>query len=147
MDKLFIGIFYSLLAGIIASTQSVFSARISDKLGMWETTLVVHLVGVIFALVMVLIFRSGNLKNISELNKVYLLAGVFGVFILFTISSSVSLLGASFAASLMVIGQLFFATIIDTFGLFGVEKIPFDFTKLAGLIIMIVGVVVFKSKG
>lgn len=147
MDKLYIGIFYSILAGIVASTQSVFNARISDKLGMWETTFIVHLIGLIFALVMVVLFGNGNLKNISEVNKVFLLAGVLGVFIIFTIANGITSIGASFAISLMVIAQLFFASIIDNFGLFGSEKIPFDITKAIGLIIMVVGVVVFKSKG
>lgn len=147
MEKLFLGILYSILAGTIVSVQNVFSARVSDKLGMWETTLVVHIIGLIFALIMVFAFGNGNLRNVSELNKVYLLGGVLGVLIIFGVANGVTLLGASLSISLMVIAQLFFATIIDTFGLFGTEKIPFDMTKLIGLAIMVVGVVVFKSKG
>ena len=147
MDKIFIGILYSLLAGIIASTQNVFSARLGDKLGMWEATLVVHSIGLIFALFMVFVFGNGNLKNLSEVNKIYLLAGVLGVFIIFTIANGVTLLGASISMSLMVIAQLVFATLVDTFGWFGTEKVPFDSTKLIGLVIMIVGVVVFRLKG
>ena len=147
MDKLFLGIFYSILAGIVASTQNVFSARISEKLGMWETTLVVHTIGLIFALTMVVLFGNGNLKNVTEVNKFYLLAGILGVFIIFTVANGVTLLGPSLSVSLMVITQLFFAAIIDTFGLFGTEKVPFDITKIIGLAIMVVGVVVFKSKG
>lgn len=147
MDKLYIGIFYSLLAGMVVALQNVFSTRVGDKIGMWETTFVVHLIGFIFALIMVVIVGNGNLKNISEVNKIYLLGGVLGVFIIFSVTNSITALGASLTMSLMVISQLIFATVIDTFGLFGTEKIPFDFTKLMGLIIMIVGVVVFKSKG
>jgi transporter family-2 protein len=59
----------------------------------------------------------------------------------------VSTLGATFAISLMVISQLTFATIIDTLGLFGMDKVPFDLTKLMGLAIMVIGLVVFKLKG
>lgn len=148
MDKIIIsGIFYSLLAGIIASTQNVFSARIGDKLGMWEAALVIHFVGLIFAALMAFTFGNGNLKNVAELNKLYLLAGVLGVFIVFTVANGVTALGASFSVGLMVITQLIFSAVIDNFGLFGTERIPFDFTKLVGLLIMIVGVVVFKSKG
>ncbi|NLN15668.1 MAG: DMT family transporter [Tissierellia bacterium] len=147
MEKLYLGILYSILAGIIVSTQNVFSARISEKMGMWETTFVVHLVGLIFALAMVVIFGEGNIKNIAEVKKVYLLAGVLGVFIIFLVANSVTLLGASFVVSLMVISQLAFAAVIDALGLFGNEKIPFDFTKFLGLILMIIGVIVFKLKG
>ncbi|MDR7871154.1 MAG: DMT family transporter [Tissierellaceae bacterium] len=147
MEKVYVGIFYSLLAGMIVATQNVFSARVSEKLGMWETTFVVHIIGLIFALIMVRLFGEGNLRNISEVNKVYLLGGVLGVLIIFTVANGVSLLGASFSIALMVIAQLFFATVIDTLGLFGAEKIPFDFTKLIGLVIMAVGVIVYNSKG
>lgn len=147
MDKVVMGIFYSLLAGIIIAVQNVFSSRISHRLGMWETTFVVHLVGVIFALFMVVLFGDGNLKNLSEVNKVYLLAGVLGVFIIFTVANGVTLVGASLAISFMVIAQLVFSTIIDSLGLFGTDKIPFNTTKFIGLMIMIVGVIVFKSKG
>ena len=108
--------------------------------------MVVHLVGLIFATLMVFA-GSGSLKGLADVNKVYLLAGVFGVFIIFSVANSVTLVGASLTVSLMVIAQLLFATIIDSFGLFGTEKIPFDLSKLIGLIVMIVGVVIFKSRG
>lgn len=147
MEKVFIGgIFYSLMAGIIAATQNVFSARIGGKVGMWEASLVVHSVGILFAILMVRLMGDGNLRNLPQVNKIYLLGGVLGVFIVFTIANGVSALGASLSAALMVIAQLFFATIIDTFGLFGAERIPFDFTKLIGLAIMVVGIIVFNSK-
>lgn len=147
MDKLYAGISYAILAGIIVSIQNVFSARVSDKLGMWETTFVVHLIGLIFALIMVTCFGNGNLRNISEVNKIYLIGGIIGVLIIYTVASSVTALGASFAISLMVISQLLFAAVIDALGLFGTEKIPFDLTKLLGIVIMVIGVVIFKSKG
>lgn len=147
MENVIIAIFYSVLAGAIVATQNVFSTRISEKIGMWETTVVVHLVGLIFAVAITFIFGKGNYKNLGEVNKIYLLAGVLGVMIIFSVTTGVSTLGASFAISLMVIAQLAFSTIIDTFGLFGSDKIPFDSTKLLGLVIMIIGLIVFKFKG
>ena len=147
MEKIIIGMLYSLLAGTIVATQNVFSTRISEKIGMWETTVVVHVAGLLFALVMASFFGSGTYKHLGEVNKIYLLAGALGVMIIFSVMNGVSALGASFAISLMVIAQLSFATLIDTFGLFGSDKIPFNLTKLIGLSIMVFGLVVFKSKG
>lgn len=147
MDKIIIGMFYSLMAGTIVATQNVFSTRISEKIGMWETTVVVHIVGLVFALIMSTILGSGSYKGFTDINKLYLTAGALGVMIIFSVTMGVSTLGASFAISLMVIAQLSFATAIDTFGLFGSDKIPFDFTKLIGLTIMVIGLVVFKWKG
>ncbi len=147
MENIIIAIFYSVLAGSIVAAQNVFSTRISEKIGMWETTVIVHLVGLIFALILAFIFGKGSYKNISDINKLYLLAGPLGVIIIFSVTMGVSTLGATFAISLMVISQLMFATIIDTLGLFGMDRVPFDFTKLMGLIIMVIGLVVFKLRG
>lgn len=147
MEKIIIGIFYSIVAGIVVAMQNVFSTRISEKIGMWETTVVVHLVGLVFALLLAAVLGNGDYKNLGEVNKLYLLAGALGVMIIFSVTMGVSTLGPSFAISLMVISQLSFATIIDTFGLFGTDKTRFDFTKLLGIVIMIIGVIVFKSKG
>lgn len=147
MDKIIIGMFYSILAGTIIAAQNVFSTRISEKVGMWETTAVVHLIGLIFAIVMAYILGDGSYSSVFNVNKLYLFAGAIGVIIIFSVMMGISTLGASFAISLMVISQLSFAAIIDTFGLFGTDKIPFDFTKLMGIVIMIAGVIVFKWKG
>ena len=147
MNSIVIAIFYSILAGSVVAAQNVFSTRISEKIGMWETTVIVHLFGLIFALILAFAFGKGSYKNISDINKIFLLAGPLGVIIIFSVTMGVSTLGASFAISLMVIAQLTFATVIDTMGLFGMDKVPFNGSKLAGLVIMIIGLVVFKLKG
>lgn len=35
-------VIYSLLAGIFITLQGVFNTRVSDKIGLWETTTIVH---------------------------------------------------------------------------------------------------------
>lgn len=147
MEKIMIGVFYSILAGTIIAAQNVFSTRISEKVGMWETTAVVHLIGLVFAIIMAYILGDGSYSSVSDVNKLYLFAGAIGVIIIFSVMMGVSRLGASFSISLMVISQLSFAVIIDTFGLFETDKIPFDFTKLMGIVIMVIGIIVFKWKG
>lgn len=147
MEKLSLGIFYAILAGVAATSQNVFSARLGEKLGMWETTFVVHIVGLVFSIIMVTVLGSWDLKAITTVNKLYLTAGLLGVLIVYTIGSSVGILGASIGTISMVITQITFSAIIDNYGLFGVDKIPFSFTKLIGIAIMVAGVVVFNFKG
>lgn len=141
-----VGIVCSIIAGIFISLQGVFKTRLSDKIGLWETTLTVHGVGFVFALILVIILGGGNLKKIGEVNKFYLLGGMFGVLIVYGVMKGISLLGASVSTSILIIAQLVFATVIDTFGLFGSEKIKFDFTKPLGILVMIVGILIFKLK-
>lgn len=142
-----IGAVLSILGGILIGFQGVFNTRLSDKVGLWETTAVVHGVGLIFSLFIIAIFAKGNINRIGEVNKMYLLGGVFGVMIVFCVMKGISSLGPSFSVCLLIISQLIVGTLIDTFGLFGNPQIKFDLTKLAGIFIMVFGLIVFKLKG
>ena len=53
-------------------------------------------------------------------------------------------LGPAKAAMLIVISQLAVAYVIELAGLFGVDKEPFEWRKILGLLIAISGIVIFK---
>ncbi len=146
MDNIVIGITYSLFAGLFITLQSVFNTRISDKVGLWETTVIVHVVGLIFGLLMTIIVGKGSFKDIGQVNKIYLIGGVLGVMIVYSVMIGITSLGASLSIAIVVTTQLIFATIVDSFGLFGSPQIEFNFTKFLGILIMIIGIIIFKSK-
>lgn len=77
-------------------------------------------------------------------NKYTLLGGIIGAFITITVIQSMGSLGPAKAAMLIVISQLAVAYIIELFGLFGVEKVDFQWRKLIGMAVAIVGIVIFK---
>jgi transporter family-2 protein len=141
------GALFAILAGVFISLQSVFNTRVSDKIGLFETTTVVHTVGLVFALALMLLFGSGSFKKINEVNKLYLFGGAFGVIIIFAVIKGISLLGTAYAVSIMLVTQLIVSTLIDTFGWFGTVRIKMDFTKPLGILIMIIGIIIFKIKG
>lgn len=142
-----VGIVYSILAGIFISVQSVFNTRVSDKIGSFETTAVVHAIGLTVAVITMFIWGDGSLTRLQDVNKFYLLGGAFGVIIIYSVTKSISLLGATYSVAILLITQLICATIIDTFGLFGSTQVKFDFTKPIGLLIMVIGIIIFKLKG
>ena len=45
---------------------------------------------------------------------------------------------------LIVIAQLAVAYLIEVFGVFGVEKVGFEWRKLIGMAVAIAGIVIFK---
>lgn len=77
-------------------------------------------------------------------NKYILLGGVIGAFITVTVIQSMSSLGPAKAAMLIVIAQLAVAYFIELFGMFGVEKVDFQWRKLLGMAIAIAGIAIFK---
>lgn len=142
-----IGILYSILAGIFTSLQGVFNTRASDKIGLWETTTIVHASGLLLSLIIMVLFGNGSLKKFSEVNNIYFLGGVFGVIVVYSVMRGISLLGITLSVSLILITQLIVSAMIDVFGLFGNPQIKMDFTKPLGALLMIVGIIIFKLKG
>jgi transporter family-2 protein len=141
------GILFSLIAGLFIAMQTVFNARVSQTVGLWETATIVHIVGFIFSIVMLITFGDGNIGKWTEINKLYLFGGVFGVIIIYSMTRGVVTIGTTLAVSIMIVAQLTFAMLIDSLGLFGTQKIVIDWTKPLGIIIMVLGIVIFKIRG
>lgn len=141
-----LGIIYAIVSGISMSLQGVFNTRLGEKIGIWETNVLVQLIGLILTVAITLFAGKGNFKELTNANKLYLLGGVLGVIIIFTVMMSIGSLGTTYAIGIILISQITAAAIIDYFGLFGTEKINFTLKDLIGVAIMIIGIIVFKWK-
>ncbi|OFI06611.1 hypothetical protein CLOACE_09530 [Clostridium acetireducens DSM 10703] len=141
-----LGVFFSILAGVCMSLQGVFNTRLGEKIGLWETNFIVQITGLILTLIIMFMAGNGNFKNIKSANKIYLLGGILGVFIIYFVMKGIELLGPTYSISSILIAQLTAAGIIDAFGLFGSKQIKFGINEFAGVIIMIIGIIVFKLK-
>lgn len=143
-----IGVLYSLLAGLLIGLQNVFNTRLGEKLGSWGTILLIQFLGLIASIIVFMLNKEsfGTLiKGVGSANKLYVIGGFFGIIILFSIMKGVTLLGATFAVAILLTAQLFISLLIDTFGLFGVEKVQFVYTKPLGIIVMIIGIILIKA--
>ena len=89
--------------------------------------------------------RSENLLSVFNVsNKLYLLGGIIGAFITFTVIKSISDLGPAYTTMLIPLAQLV-TSCIEGFGLFGTEKMCFEWSKLIGAALMIAGIIIFKK--
>lgn len=139
-----LGIIFSIIAGIAMSIQGVFNTRLSEKIGVWETSTIVQGSAFIIALIVMWIFGKGNIMDIRSANKLYLLGGVLGVIITFTVMMGIADLGPTYSIATILVAQLLAAAAIDAFGLFSSEKIPFSLHHFLGVGIMILGIIIFK---
>ena len=69
---------------------------------------------------------------------------MIGAFITLTVILSMDQLGPAKAALIIVVSQLAVAYLIELFGLFGMEKVDFQWSKLLGMIVAVVGIFIFK---
>jgi transporter family-2 protein len=144
---LLLGIIFSLLAGALMSFQGVFNTRLSDKIGNSEANMIIQGSGFLLSLILFFFIKSGNLRKLADVNRLYLLGGVIGVLIVYTVIQGMRSLGPAHAVGIILISQLLTAAAIDTFGLFDTKQVSFHFSKIIGLVMMILGVIVFKFKG
>lgn len=140
------GIIFSILAGIFMTIQGVFNTRSSEKIGLWETNLLVQGTGFLLTLIIFFIAKNGDMKRIGEVNKLYLTGGVLGTAIIYTVMKGISELGPTYSIGTILIAQLSSAAIIDALGAFGTKQISFHYTKIIGIALMIIGIIVFKLK-
>jgi len=139
------GFLIALISGALMSIQGVFNTDVTKQTSLWVATGWVQLSAFV---VCVLAWSFTGKESISALwqvdNKYALLGGVIGAFITVTVVQSMASLGPARAAMLIVISQLAVAYIIELFGMFGMEKQPFEWRKAIGMLIAIAGVVIFK---
>lgn len=76
--------------------------------------------------------------------KYMLLGGAAGAFITYTVIQAMQQLGPAKAVIFIVTMQLVVAYVIELFGMFGVERVGFEWRKLVGLIVIIAGIITFK---
>lgn len=141
-----VGVLFAVMAGICISLQNVFNTRVGDGVGSIEATVVVHAVGLVASIFLVLLMGDGDLTKIGDVNKLYLFGGALGVAIVIGVIKGVTMLGAAQAVMIVMLAQLAVAYLIDAVGLFGMERIPISFTKVAGLLIVLGGIYVFRLK-
>lgn len=139
-------IILAIISGVAMSVQGVFNTRLGEKIGIWETNVIVQGVALALTLIISFFFGKGNYREIRDVNKLYLLGGVLGVIITFTVMKSIGGMGATLGISIILVAQLLAAALIDAFGLFGSPKVNFEFKEILGVAIMIFGIIVFKWK-
>jgi len=135
---------FCVIAGATMSVQGVINTRLSKKIGLYEANMFVQGTAFLFALVSLIFLGQGQLNSVFSVKKVYLLGGLLGLVITITVMLGMKNLSPSMAVMLILIAQLLTAASIDYFGLFETEKLPFNWTKVLGLVLMVIGVIVFK---
>ena len=146
MGKNILGIIFSAVAGSLMSIQGVFNTRSSEKIGLFETNLLVQGSAFILTLILFFLFGNGGLKKLTEVNKIYFLGGAIGVLITYSVMKGIGELSPTYAISIILVSQLLTASLIDCCGLFETKQLQFHISKIIGVIVMVIGIIIFKWK-
>lgn len=143
-----VAIITAILSGALMSVQGVFNEGVTKQTSIWVSAAFVQLTAFLFCIGAW--FFSGKESSFGELmridNKYMLLGGIFGALITYTVIKSMAALGPAQAVMIIVTAQLLAAYLIELLGLFGTEKTSFQWQKLVGIAVAIIGIVLFKWK-
>lgn len=142
-----IGFFIALLSGALMSIQGVFNTEVTKNSSIWVANVFVQFTATLVCLAIWLFAdRTSLLAPLKVEPKYMLLGGAIGTFITYTVIKSMDMLGPARAVMLIVVAQLIVAYLIEVFGLFQVDKQPWEWRKAIGMGLAIVGIVIFKWK-
>lgn len=129
-------------AGTAIGAQAPINGALARTVGTFQATTVNFAVGLGLLLVIVAVAGGGfgGLAEIGDAPWWSLLGGACGVAIVSASIVGVGSLGAGGVTAAVVAGQLTASVAIDRFGLFGVEKQAITGSKLAGIVLLLVGV-------
>ena len=133
--------FLSLLTGILITIMISFNGILSNYIGNYSSTFVIHLVGILI-LSFIFLIKKYKIKVSPNISLIFYSAGIIGVFTVLLNNLSFTNLGASLTISLGLLGQTISSLIIDSFGLIKMRRIKFEKRKLLGISMIMVGITI-----
>lgn len=129
------------LSGAAMALQGTFNAALGKIIGIWESTLLVHIIGTVLVILIIMILGVG-FSNFSKLGNVpwyAFLGGILNVAIIYTLVRAIPKIGVGNATTAIIVAQVLTAVLIDCLGAFGMKKIEFHYLDLLGIALLAAG--------
>jgi bacterial/archaeal transporter family-2 protein len=137
------------VAGGFIALQSPINSGLGKHVGALQGALLSFVLGTLVLLVAAAFARGGlgRIGSVGDVSSwVYFTGGVLGAGYVTAALLSVRTLGTGGVIAATIAGELAIGVAIDQFGWFGVDKQPVDATRLAGIALLAVGVVLVVRK-
>ena len=138
----------AIAAGCFVGLQAPVNARLGRQVGSLQAAGVSFLIGTV-VLLLVAGLSSGGLPSVASASRApwwALIGGVLGAFYVTVALLTVRTLGLSALTAVVVSGQLTIAVVVDRFGLLGISKQHIGAPRIAGLVLLVLGVVLVVRK-
>ncbi|QJD83059.1 DMT family transporter [Cohnella herbarum] len=140
------GILLAVVAGSLVGLQNIYNSKVNERAGSWTTTSLVLGLGFLASMTIGLFVEGIDLFDLRNMKVWYGFSGLIGVGVVICLVRGIRLLGPTYGISLVMISQLGFALVCDSFGLLGLDQVPFTYNKLLGVLVIVAGIIVFKFK-
>ncbi|WP_242863163.1 DMT family transporter [Clostridium botulinum] len=130
----------AVLNGILLAIMIFLNGVLSEKIGLYISTLIYHVLGLLLIL-LVSIVRKNKLPKFNKIPIILFLPGILNVLVIFLNNLSSSKIGITLTAGMGLFGQLVISTLIDHFGLFGVQVNKMRKEKILSFSLIITGLI------
>ena len=132
-------VFLMACGGLAVALQPSINARLAQKVGSYESSLISFAVGTLAMLVMVIIAGRGNLRNVVDVSWWELTGGLLGAYFVTLTIIAVPRLGTATVMSIIIAGQLVTGALLDQFGAFGLRQTPITSVRGIGILMLCLG--------
>jgi transporter family-2 protein len=128
-------------AGLAGAVQIAVQSRLNERVGSIEAAATASVIGAALALVVLLVARR-SLAGVGDAvtgPKWQLLGGAMSICIILAITVAGPRIGVVATTAFLIAAQFALAAVIDRYGWFGVERIPFSWPRVLGLALLVMG--------
>lgn len=108
-------------------------------IGSLEATLINFMVGIVFLIVIVVAFGSGNWAAIRQATLIQFVGGLLGLAVVLLTILAIPKLGAKRTFTLIVTAQLIWSVVVDQIGFMGVPRSIANWKTFLGIAFVIAG--------
>jgi transporter family-2 protein len=134
----------ALVAGLAGSIQVAVMGRFGERIGTFEALAANLIFSAIIATAVLLVLRQ-SLAGFGEALRspwwYWVGGGGMGVVVVLSITVVTPRIGAAATIGLLIAGQLAMGVVIDSYGLFGVEKVALSWPRILGVLLLAAGAV------
>ncbi|TAE16463.1 MAG: DMT family transporter [Bacteroidetes bacterium] len=140
-------ILLALLLGGLLPIQATINGKLGKTMGSPIVAAVISFaVGMVLILLYAMVTKTPlNLPAAKDTQWYYWLGGIIGVLYVTAIIYLVPILGAGLAFALIVAGQMCVSVWMDKMGFLGISVVPLTPQKIAGLVLILIGVFLLKK--
>jgi len=132
----------ALVAGLAGSIQVAVMGRFGERIGSFEALAANLIFSAIIATAVLLVLRQ-SLAGFGDALRspwwYWVGGGGMGVVVVLSITVVTPRIGAAATIGLLIAGQLAMGVVIDTYGLFGVDKVALSWPRILGVLLLAAG--------
>ncbi|MBP1729450.1 MAG: hypothetical protein H6Q56_1823 [Deltaproteobacteria bacterium] len=125
--------------GLAVAVQPSINARLAQKVGSFESSLLSFAVGTLAMVAVVMIFGRGSLRSVGSVSWWELTGGFLGAYFVTMTIFAVPRLGTAAVMAIVIAGQLVTGALLDQFGAFGLRQVPLTTPRGVGILLLCLG--------